>query len=147
MEDIFTLEDRENSDRYDSLGPEYFAARRMARRFMEAFGADNFKPLIDEFTKRFNDELWTGVVASLIDDTESNIQLETSRMVEGTVRAILSGERWALNRYVLASKYDSGSVREAVVKHIPKELQDARITDLEAEIAQLRSDLKYYRER
>lgn len=145
-EGIFTVEDIKQSDGYQALGPEYFASRRLAEAFISGFEAEQFKPMIDEFTKQFNDKLWTGVADSLVSDTESNLHLEISRIVEGTVRAILSGEKWALNRYVLAAKYDCEKTRAAVSKHIPEELQNARISDLEAEITKLRDDLRFYRE-
>jgi hypothetical protein len=41
-----TEEDVAASKGYESLGPAYFASRRIAERFMEAFEAEQFQPMI-----------------------------------------------------------------------------------------------------
>jgi hypothetical protein len=68
-------------------------------------------------------------------------------MVDDTVRALLGGNEWALKRYALGARHDHGAIRAAVAKHIPAELQDARIADLEAEVDRLRKDLEWWRTR
>ena len=144
-EDIFTDADIEQGQ--DVLGSEYFAGRKIAERFMTKFQDDHFKPLIEEFAKQFRDKLWTDVANWLLLDTESNLHNEIAPMVEGTLQAILTGERWALNRYALAAKYGDGEkLRAAIVKHVPIELQDARMADLEAENAKLREENRWLRE-
>jgi hypothetical protein len=50
----------------------------------------------------------------------------------------MTGERWALERYTLGKYGDGEKARAAVAAHIPKEIQDARIADLEAENKRLR---------
>jgi len=83
----------------------------------------------------------------LLSDTESNLGLAMARMVDDTVRALLGGNEWALKRYALGGKHDCAAIRAAVAKHIPAELQDARLADLEAEVELLRKDLEWMRDR
>lgn len=59
---------------YESLGPNYFAARQIAAAFMEKFQAEHFQPLIDEFSKQFKEKLWEQIQYSLVDDVENGIQ-------------------------------------------------------------------------
>lgn len=147
MEDeVFTADDIEKGQ--DVLGPEYFAGRRISERFMAQFKDEHFKPLAEEFAKVFRDKLWTDIADWLLVDTESNVHNEIARMVEGTVQAIITGQKWALNRYALAARYGNGvELRAAIVKHVPAELMDARLRDLEAENAKLREDIRWFRDR
>ena len=145
--DIFTIDDLKQSEEYGALSPAYFAGRRIAERFTAQFQDEHFKPLVDEFAKQFRDKLWTDVAEWLLLDTESNLHQEMARMVDGTVNAILTGEKWAFNRYALAAAYGDGvKIREAIVKHVPAELQDARIADLIAENEKLREEVRWFRE-
>jgi hypothetical protein len=138
---IFTAEDFAEAESYRTLGPAYFAARRQAEAFMAAFEAEHFAPLIKKFASDFQDKLWSDLENSLLSDTESNLQTSVWRMVDSSVKALLGGDRWALERYALGDKYDCGEIRAAVAKHIPAELQDKRIAELEAEVASLKADL------
>lgn len=142
---VITAEHIAAAESYQTLGPAYFASRQIAERFMASFEAEHFKPLIDKFTKEFNDELWSGVSSCFLSDTEANLQNAMWRQVDDCVKGILSGERWVMDRYVLGQRYECEKVRAAVAKHIPEELQNARIADLEAENAKLREDLKWAR--
>lgn len=121
----FSDEALASAQEYETLGPAYFEARRIVERQMEKFADKHFEPLIDQFAKEFQERLW---------------------MVDASVFAILTGERWAIERYAL-DKYDGPKVREAVAKHIPQELQDARIADLEKEVARLKKNLEFYQNR
>lgn len=51
-----------------------------------------------------------------------------------------------MDRYVLGQRYECEKIRAAIAKHIPEELQNARIADLEAENAKLKEDLEWARE-
>lgn len=51
--DTITEEDVAASKGYESLGPAYFASRRIVERFMASFEAEHFKPLIDKAAKDF----------------------------------------------------------------------------------------------
>ena len=127
--------DIDEAGKYSVLGPQYFAARRIAERFMEKFEVEHFKPLIEKAVSEFHDKLWEGVVDSFLYDTEGGLQSRMWEQIDASVEALLSGEPWALQRYCLGNRYDQEKVRAAVAKHIPQELQDKRIADLEAQLA------------
>lgn len=133
--DTMTAEDIAEAEKYSSLGPAYFAAQRICKRAMVAFEAEHMKPLVEEFAKQVQDVLWDSVRDSLWDDTEMNLQGRMWDLVDRTVKALLTGEQWALERYALGSRYDCAAIRAAVASHIPTELQDPRIADLEAIVA------------
>lgn len=143
---MFTVDALDQAKKYDTLGPAYFEARPIVERLMANFEAEHFKPIVDACVKEFQDRMWDSVRDHLLNDTEMNIHGHVYRMVDDCVAAILSGERWAIERYALGS-YNQEKVRAAIAKHIPQELQDARIADLEKEVERLRSDLKFYRDR
>ena len=130
---------------YESLGPAYFKAREIAERCMKDFEDEHFKPLLDKFVDEFRDALWSKIQYSLLGDTEMNLQSEMWRTIDNTVLALLSGEKWAMERYALGARYEQDKVRAAIAKHIPAELQDKRIADLEAEVERLTNDLKWAR--
>lgn len=121
----------------------------MVQRYVEHFKAEQFQPLIDDITKTATDKIretiWDDVQTFLLSDVESNLQGAMWRQIDDSVEALLGGKEWALNRYALRDRYDSGAIREAVAKHIPLELQEKRVADLEAENKRLRDDLEFYR--
>lgn len=146
-EPIFTEDDFAQARDYEGLGPAYFAARRTCEGAMAAFKAEHVEPLIKEASDAFYERLMTSVQDYLWSNAEMNLQGEMYRMVDQTVKALLGGADWALQRYALGERYDCAGVRAAVAKHVPKELQDARIADLEEELKRLRSDLEWHRGR
>ncbi len=144
---MFEADEIAEGERTTTLGPAYFAARKSAERFMAAFEAEHFKPMIDRFSRDFRDAMWGDVVAFFLSDTESNLQGEMWRHADSMVRHVLAGEEWAMKKFALGERYDCEKVRAAVAKSVPRELQDARIADLEAEVAKLKNDLAFYRNR
>lgn len=146
-EDVFTDADMAEAADYDALGPAYFAARRVCEGAMAAFDSEHMKPIVKKASDEFYEQLLASVQDYLWSNVEMNFQTKMYSMVDQTVRALLGGEEWALKRYALGSRYDCAKVREAVAKHVPKELQDARIVDLEDELKRLRSDLEWHRAR
>lgn len=142
---MFDEEDLREGTKWPTLGPAYFDARKMAERIASQFEAEHFKPLIDKMAEDFREKLWDDVRDYLLADTESNIQSETWRMVDNCVEAILGGHKWAMEKYALGSRYDCDKIRQAVAQHIPQELQDKRVADLEAEVEQLKKDLAFHR--
>lgn len=132
---------------YPTLGPNYFAGRRIAEAFTERFEADCFKPLLDDFVRQFQEKLGEVVTDYMIENTESGIQQAIWYQIDRSVEALLSGEQWALGKYALGSRYDCDKIRAAVAKHIPTELQDKRIADLEAQLAEANKSLEYARGR
>lgn len=145
----FTPEELANGEQHYSLGPAYFAAREIAEKFMAPFEAEHFKPLIDKFARDFQDKLWSDLEASLLSDVESNLQGSLWRMVDGTINALLTGDEWALNRYILAGQRysDAAKVREAILKHCGEQLTAVRVTELEAQVSELRADCERLRGR
>ena len=130
------------------LGPAYFDARAVAERVMAKFENEDFQPMVKKIIDTISEKLWDDVRDSLLVDVEMNLQGEMWRMVDSCVNALLGGSKWALQKYALTERYNDGTeIRAAVAKHIPAELQDARIADLEKEITKLRCDLAFYRDR
>ena len=142
---MFNDDDVKNGTDSLILGPAYFDARRVAERFMAKFEAEQFKPLIDKMAETFSERLWADLQSSMLSDIEMNIQGEIWRMVDNCVEALLSGNGWALEKYVLAGRYNDAEIRAMIAKHIPAEIQDARIADLEKENARLNDSLSRIR--
>lgn len=143
MSDIFTDEDMKQAETAPTLGPAYFASRRAVEQAMRGIDEGHGKPIIKMFTDELCDRMWTIVQDSLWSDTEMNLQGQMYRQVDEIVRGILSGEKWIMDRYLLGERYDCEKVRAVVAKHIPAELQDKRVADLEEEIKSLRESLKW----
>ncbi len=144
---MFTPEEIKDGEKYDNLGPAYMAARASAERFMAAFEAEHFKPLIDKFVSELSDRLWSDVSSFLISDTENNLQSEMWRHADNMVEYVLSGEEWAMKRFVLGERYDCEKIRAKLAAYVPKELQDARIADLEKKVAELQESNEWLRRR
>lgn len=142
---MFEPDEIEKGTESPTLGPAYFAARKTAERFMASFEAEHFKPLVDKFAKELRDELWSNVSEWLLTDTENNLQGEMWRHADNMVKHVLAGDEWAMKKFVLGERYDCEAVRRTVAKHIQKELQDARVADLEAEVERLKKDVAFYR--
>jgi hypothetical protein len=138
----FTAEDIAEGEEYQSLGPEYFAARRVTERAMASFQDEHFKPLLDAFADQFADKLWDSVRDHLLSDTEMNLQTSVCGMVEGTIRALLTGEEWAMRRYPFCDYRDGEKIRKAIAEHSGDAVARARIADLEAEVARLTESLR-----
>ena len=141
MDQIFL----EQGAEYPVLGPHYFAARKAAEEFMEHYEPKNFEPMVRKAADAFMEQAQEALEAWFLSNVESNLHGTIWRQIDDSVRALMGGERWALERYALGSRYDCDKIRETVAKHIPQELQDARIKDLEEEIARLRKDIEFYR--
>lgn len=144
-EPIFTEEDLRKAETAPTLGPAYFAARRMAEALMVGTESSPF----EKVAKRCIDEIQTAVYQYaedyLRDDMESNLQNYMCDMVERTVQALLTGEEWAMRQYPLSQFHDGEKIRAAVAKHGGEPLLMARITDLEKEVARLTESLQWYR--
>lgn len=149
--EIFTDDDIKFAEDCPILGPEYKAARSFLDRFTASWQEEHLKPLADSITKQvadqIKDKLWDDMREYLIYDTESNVQGAICQMVNDTIKALLSGDKWAMERYPLAARYDADKIRAAIAKHIPDELAKARIADLEAEISNLKQSLAWHTQR
>lgn len=145
--DAFTADDLAKGEEHLALGPAYFAARRVVEGALENFQAEHVEPWLKEATDALYEKLLGDVQNYLWSNAEMNLQGECYRMVDRCVLALLSGEEWAVRKYALGERYDCEKVREAIARHVPKELQDARIADMEDELKRLREDLKWHRNR
>ena len=134
----------DKAEEYPELGPHYFAAREVAKTFMAEFQADHFDPLIKKASDDFYAKMQETLESYLLSDVESNIQSTIWRQIDDSVKALLSGHQWALERYALGERYDHKEIREALAKLIPAELQEKRVADLEVEVKELKERLAYW---
>ena len=127
---------------YPNLEPERTRGRQKAEAVMQQFQAEHFKPLLKTLSDAMTEHLWDIFRDYLLSDTESNLEGHMRDRIERSVQALLGAERWVVNKYVM-DQYDSGKqIRATLATLIPKELQDARIADLEAELASTKADLR-----
>lgn len=144
-DDVMTSDDFQKSEKMQTLGPHYFSSRRFAEEVMSGVETEFFEPAL----KKFADDIYNAMLDRaqnwIIGDTESNVQTHIWRTVDQIVRGILSGEKWIIERYALGSKYEYGKVRETLARHIPKELQDARVADLEEQVKSLKEQVEWLR--
>jgi hypothetical protein len=135
----------DQAEGYETLGPHYFAAREAAEKFMEHYEPKNFEPMIKKAANTFMEEMQTALEDWFLSNVESNLQGTIWRQIDDSVKALLGGEQWALKRYALGERYDCDKIRAAVAQHIPAELQDASLKDLEAENKRLKEDNDFLR--
>lgn len=129
-----------------TLEPEYTRAHAFAEKLMREFEPEHFKPLIKRLTDAFSEALWDMLRDSLIDDTSRNVAGHIQDRIESSIEALLGGKEWAIKKYVLEG-YSREPIREAIAKAVPRELQDLRIADLEAEVKRLKESLEFHTRR
>lgn len=127
------------------LGPEYRASLRWSEAVTSALDPGQIKPIIDKAADDLRDAIWTATVDHLLSDTEHNAAGAVRYMVEQTVRALLTGSQWAMERYPYADYSKGVEVRAAVAKHGSDELLMRRIADLEAELAKKEETIQWMR--
>lgn len=127
------------------LGPAYFASRDIVDEYMKNMNDDSVKDLAKEYADKVYDQVLKTFEAFLLSDASLNLQGRLYQMVDGCVSALLGGDQWALNKYVLAP-YNCLEIRAAVAKHIPQEIMEQRLIDLTKENEQLKESLKWARE-
>lgn len=144
-DDVITSDDFQKAEGMQTLGPHYFSSRRFAEEVMSGVETEFFEPAL----KKFADDVYNAMLDRaqnwIIGDAESNVQSHIWRTVDQIVIGILSGEKWIAERYALGNKYDCGKIRDTLARHIPQELQDARIADLEEQIASLKQQVERLR--
>lgn len=133
------------AEKFQTLGPAYFCSREVVERAMAGVQTSDLRPLLDAFVKQFSDAVWSGMQDHLLSDTEMNLQGAMYRQVDDIVKYMLSGEKWAVEKYALGDRYDCANVRAAIAKHLPDDIRNARISDLEAEVERLRKDNEFLR--
>ena len=129
-----------------SIEPENSHANALAERVMMQFEAEHFQPLLKKVANAVSGHLWNIFRDHIISDAEMSVAGHIRDRIERSVEALLSGQEWAIEKYVLHD-YNRLGVREAIAKLVPKELQDKRVAELEEEVERLRADLGWYRER
>ena len=112
-----------------TLGPEYFAGRRIAERMFRNMEPEFFKPFVDKAADEMADALWDKVRDSLLMDTEYNVHGAIRHMVEQTVFALLSGQQWAMERYPYEGYSSGAAVRKAIADEHGRELYDRYYSD------------------
>ena len=141
MEQTFLDQD----EKHTTLGPHYFAARQVAEKFMEDFQNEHFEPLAKKFADEMYDKVRERLEDFLLGDTESNLHSFMWHHIDESVKALLSNQKWTIERYALGERYDHGKIRETLAALIPVELQDARLKDLMEENERLRKDNEWLR--
>lgn len=141
-----TPADIEQAGSYDVLGPGYFAARRMAEGLMAGVESEPLKKVTEKVTQDIKDAVYEYVEDHLRSDLESNLQGHLVNLLDSTVKALLTGEDWAMQRYPLSTRYDAVDVRAACAKHGGEPLLMARIADLEKRVGELAEALRVERE-
>lgn len=135
----------EDAAQYETLGPVYFAARRVVEAAMHDFTNDHLKEIAKTTTDAIYEKVQTAVEDHLWSDAELNLQGKMWRMVDQIVQGILSGEKWIADRYALGTRYDCGAARKAIAAHFEDAIAKARIADLEAEVERLKKDNEWLR--
>jgi hypothetical protein len=137
--------DIKKSEGYETLGPGYFAARRIAETIMRGADGEPLHAVADHCVEKIRQEVYRYCEDHLLSDLEINVQGHIVNLVDSTVQALLVGQPWAIERYAVSQRYQADEVRAAVAKHGGEPLLLARVADLEKEVARLKADLAYYR--
>lgn len=141
-----TDDDVEQATNYQTLGPAYFAARRVAEGVMNGVEVEPLKKVATKVVDDIRDAVYEYVEDHMRSDMEANLQGHLVDMVDNTVSALLTGETWAMNRYPLSTRYNAVDVRAACAKHGGEPLLMARIADLEKRVTELTESLRFERE-
>ncbi len=142
--DLITDEIKQQGLEYPALGPAYFASRKVVEEACEGLSEEPFKELFSAFSDKLMEQLQTRLEDSLFTNTESSLHCKMWHIVDQIVQGLLSGEQWVVNRYALGSKYDCECIRAELVKHIPKEVQDMRVKELEDQVECLKKELDWW---
>lgn len=119
---------------------------RIVEASCAALKSEHAKEIADVVAKQVYDRIQEVVEASLWSDAEMNLQGKMWSMVDEMIKGILGGDLAAMKRYTLGHRYDCEAVRKAIATHIPQEIMNARIADLEAENKSLQDALRLERE-
>ena len=145
------MDEREKTDaelcvNYPVLEPEWTRGRQKAEAVMKQFEAEHFKPILKSLSDAMTERLWDLLRDYLLTDTESNLEGHMRSRIERSVHALLGAEQWAVDKYVMEKYHNGLQIRATLAALIPRELQDARVLDLEKENAQLKLDVQRERE-
>lgn len=140
-------EDVKAAEKYETLGPAYYAARRVAEIVMRGSDTLPFEDVAEECRDLIYRKVYDTIETHMLCDLEINIQGHITRMVDDTMQALLTGQPWAMERYPYHAYNRGEEVRAAVAKHGGEPLLMKRIADLEKEVERLRDSLRRAYER
>ncbi|NDA94063.1 MAG: hypothetical protein EBX90_12430, partial [Betaproteobacteria bacterium] len=105
---MITEEDVTGHPGFESLGPAYYAARRIAESVLNNSDAEHpFKQAADKATELIREALYDYVETHMLSDLEVNFQGHLYRLVDDTVSAILSQTP---NHRVTREKYKAAMI-------------------------------------
>lgn len=143
----FTEEQISEGEKHAALGPEYFAARDAANRFLAHWQEEHAEHLAEAIMKPVLDavqeKVWDAFRDWLLIDAEMNAQSSMRQIIEDSVTALIGGEEWAYRRYISPDGYRKEKVRETLAKLYSDPIKDARIRDLEIEIERLQEAMRF----
>lgn len=146
QEEARTKTDQQLCGDCTTIQPEWTRGHALAEKILNGFTAEHFKPIAEQAGKYVGEHLWDMIRDSLLSDTQYNVEGHIRYRIEESVKALLAGDQWAIAKYVLGDRYDHKDIRATLANAIAGPLQDARVKDLEAQVAQLEADLKHERE-
>ena len=145
----YTPEEHDFAEGAHILGAEYKHAQDKARDFLAIWQEEHAEELAKEIMKPLMDSVqekaWDAFRDYILMDTENNVASHMRDMVERTVRALLGGRKWANVKYIQTPHGDGKKIRAALAKLYGDEIKDARITDLEKEVASLKETIEFLR--
>jgi len=146
---IFTEDDHEFGEEHAVLGAEYKAAQQASERFLKHWQEEHAEQLaeaiITPVLNSAKEQVWDAFRDWLLMDAEYNAASTMRSMVEDSVRALIGGREWANVKYIKPGAYGSEEVRKTLAKMYSDEIKDARIADLEKEVARLEESLRFAR--
>lgn len=146
---IFTEQDHRFAETHSNLGAEYEAARKASERFLRHWQEEHAEKLAEAILTPVLDsvkeQVWDAFRDWLLSDAEYNAASVMRSMVEDSVRALIGGREWANVKYIRPEAYRSEEVRATLAKLYADEIKDARIADLEKEVARLEENLRFAR--
>jgi hypothetical protein len=145
MESPFITEADVQEGRESTLGPAYFASRRVVEAALADLPDNVFEPIVKMFVDAAYERLQEAVEKSIWFDAEMNLQAKLYGGIDEVIASIIAGKDWAITRYGIdEARYGKGpAMREAIAKHLPQEMLDGRIADLEAEVKRLKEQLEW----
>ncbi len=141
----FTDEDFKEAAGYTNLGPAYFAARRAADALFTGDKALEFNKVLDQASNKIKDALYEYTSGYLKSDMQDVLESYIRQMVEDTVKALCTGEEWALKQYPLSQYHDGQQIRAAIAQHCGESVLKLRVVELEKEVARLTESIGYMR--
>ena len=91
--ELITEEMKEKAIECYTLGPAYFASRKVVEEACEGLSEEPFKELFSAFSDKLMEQLQTRLEDSLFTNTESSLHYKMWHIVDQIVQGLLSGEQ------------------------------------------------------